>query len=163
MDSRKKNIYLCYVYTLSLFPTYHNCISVFSIKRQEFPDANFETFRIYILQPYINSISWLCTAAVFCGNKHVRLRGKALEDKIRCQMSLWTMKWTKIDWNLIHLLILDRGLGFENVNKGGLRGGPRRPRPPPPLLRGNFFSFVNVCQMVRRALLLNYIFLNKHC
>ena len=136
IPEKKKDIYLCYVYTLSLFPTYQNCISVFSIKRQEFPDANFETFRIYILQPYINSISWLCTAAVFCGNKHVRLRGKALEDKIRGQMSLWTMKWTKIDWNLIHLLIRDRGLGFDNVNKGGLRGWPRRPRPP--LLCGIF-------------------------
>ena len=79
MVSFKKHIW--YGYTISLFPTYHNCISVFSTKSQKFPDANFETFRIYIFQPYINSVSWLRTAAVICGNKHVRLRGKALEDK----------------------------------------------------------------------------------
>ena len=30
-------------------------------------------------------------------------------------------------------------------------------------LSGNLFSFVNVCRMVLRALLLKYIFFNKHC
>lgn len=43
------------------------------------------------------------------------------------------------------------------VNKGFRDAGP-------PLSSGNFFfSVVNVRQMVLRALLLKYIFLNKHC
>ena len=45
--------------------------------------------------------------------------------------------------------------------KGRFRGGPRGPRRP--LLSGKFFSFVNVCRMVLRTLLLKYIFFNKPC
>ena len=45
------------------------------------------------------------------------------------------------------------------VNKG-IRGAA----PPPPFCPEFFFSVVNVCQVVPRALLLNYnIFFNKHC
>ena len=34
--------------------------------------------------------------------------------------------------------------------------------PYPPFVLHFFFSFVNVCRMVLRALLLQYIFFNKH-
>ena len=44
--------------------------------------------------------------------------------------------------------------------KGGFKCGPREPRPP---LLSEFYSFVNVFRIVLRALLLKYIFCNKHC
>ena len=52
----------------------------------------------------------------------------------------------------------------NDILSGGFRGGPRGARPPPPsFLLGIFSSFVNVCGMVLRALLFEYIIFNKQC
>ena len=63
---------------------------------------------------------------------------------------------------IIQWRIAPRSLIFwETGPKGGFKGGQGAP-PPPPLL-SEFCSFVKVFRIVLRALLLKYIFCNKHC
>ena len=65
----------------------------------------------------------------------------------------------------MHYSVADRPQLLNFFGRPGpradLRGAQGAP-PPPPLL-SEFYSFVNVFRIVLRALLLKYIFCNKHC
>lgn len=64
----------------------------------------------------------------------------------------------------MHYSVADRSSPLNFFGRPGPRAdlsvGPRGPGPP---LLSEFYSFVNVFRIVLRALLLKYIFCNKHC
>ena len=58
---------------------YHNCILVLSVKRQELPDAHFETSMFNVLQPNIHGVIGFCIAIVLSGGKYERNTTKTLQ------------------------------------------------------------------------------------
>lgn len=62
-------------------PTHHNCILVFSIKWQKFPDTKLKPLKMHIFQPGVHGVIRFCTASVFNSDKHKRPSTKALQSK----------------------------------------------------------------------------------